>query len=110
MDCREWIIGYLEAILDSGTGKGEKPSVVNPTKYFVEEVITRSDETDLHWTWIKIVYMRNTEKRILRLMNMIWRIWYLTRKRKQVFDSIIAWLMCDFSVCFILGLLFEYVF
>ncbi|KAA8548384.1 hypothetical protein F0562_000068 [Nyssa sinensis] len=59
----EWINGYLEAILDSGASAiEEKPTPVNlserghfnPTKYFVEEVVTGVDETDLHRTWIKL--------------------------------------------------------
>lgn len=91
----EWINGYLEAILDSGAAAIEvesKPSVVNlrdrghfnPTKYFVEEVVSGVDETDLHRTWIKVVATRNTLERSSRLENMCWRIWHLTRKKKQV--------------------------
>lgn len=92
----EWINGYLEAILDSGgTGAIEehKPAPplnlgerghFNPTKYFVEEVVTGVDETDLHRTWIKVVATRNTRERSSRLENMCWRIWHLTRKKKQV--------------------------
>lgn len=91
----EWINGYLEAILDTGGaggGKDEKASTVNmrgrgnfnPTKYFVEEVVTGVDETDLHRTWIKVVATRNTKERSSRLENMCWRIWHLTRKKKQL--------------------------
>jgi sucrose-phosphate synthase len=93
----EWINGYLEAILDSGGGAGaieeHKPAPsmnlrdtgdFNPTKYFVEEVVTGVDETDLHRTWIKVVATRNTRERSSRLENMCWRIWHLTRKKKQV--------------------------
>lgn len=90
----EWINGYLEAILDSGApAKDEqKPMPVtprdtghfNPTKYFVEEVVTGVDESDLHRTWIKVVATRNTRERSSRLENMCWRIWHLTRKKKQV--------------------------
>ncbi|KAG6428161.1 hypothetical protein SASPL_112410 [Salvia splendens] len=81
----EWINGYLEAILDSGA----KPSLrekhtFNPTKYFVEEVVTGVDETDLHRTWIKVVATRNTRDRSSRLENMCWRIWHLARKKKQL--------------------------
>ncbi|KAK1282267.1 Sucrose-phosphate synthase [Acorus calamus] len=71
----EWINGYLEAILDVGAtvpeeqrsshpsprergggggGGGGLPTHFNPTRYFVEEVVTGVDETDLHRTWIKI--------------------------------------------------------
>lgn len=105
----EWINGYLEAILDSGAGAIEEhkpaPPVnlsdrghFNPTKYFVEEVVTGVDETDLHRTWIKVVATRNTRERSSRLENMCWRIWHLTRKKKQV----TAVYMCN-SVCVKLG-------
>ncbi|WCJ33170.1 Sucrose-phosphate synthase [Euphorbia peplus] len=91
----EWINGYLEAILDSGAGaiEEQKPTPplnlndrghFNPTKYFVEEVVTGVDETDLHRTWIKVVATRNTRERSSRLENMCWRIWHLTRKKKQL--------------------------
>ncbi|KAG8369632.1 hypothetical protein BUALT_Bualt14G0033800 [Buddleja alternifolia] len=100
----EWINGYLEAILDSGASAIEEnkppPSPVassvaaavsvrervhfNPTKYFVEEVVTGVDESDLHRTWIKVVATRNTRERSSRLENMCWRIWHLARKKKQL--------------------------
>ncbi|XP_073145578.1 probable sucrose-phosphate synthase 2 [Henckelia pumila] len=91
----EWINGYLEAILDSGASAIEenKPpapvnlrerSDFNPTKYFVEEVVTGVDETDLHRAWIKVVATRNTRERSSRLENMCWRIWHLARKKKQL--------------------------
>lgn len=90
----EWINGYLEAILDSGASAIEEQKPVpenlrdrghfNPTKYFVEEVVTGVDESDLYRTWIKVVATRNTRERGSRLENMCWRIWHLTRKKKQV--------------------------
>ncbi|KAJ0035597.1 hypothetical protein Pint_25467 [Pistacia integerrima] len=93
----EWINGYLEAILDTGSGataiEEQKPVSLNlretghnfnPTKYFVEEVVTGVDETDLHRTWLKVVATRNTRERSSRLENMCWRIWHLTRKKKQL--------------------------
>ncbi|XAR48833.1 Sucrose-phosphate synthase [Bertholletia excelsa] len=90
----EWINGYLEAILDSGAGAIEEQraaqvnlrerGLFNPTKYFVEEVVTGVDETDLYRTWIKVVATRNTRERSSRLENMCWRIWHLTRKKKQL--------------------------
>ncbi|RVW76088.1 putative sucrose-phosphate synthase 3 [Vitis vinifera] len=89
----EWINGYLEAILVSGASAIEDSKATpialregghfNPTKYFVEEVVTGVDETDLHRTWIKVVATRNTRERSSRLENMCWRIWHLARKKKQ---------------------------
>nr|O04933.1 RecName: Full=Probable sucrose-phosphate synthase 2; AltName: Full=UDP-glucose-fructose-phosphate glucosyltransferase 2 [Craterostigma plantagineum]CAA72491.1 sucrose-phosphate synthase [Craterostigma plantagineum] len=96
----EWINGYLEAILDTGasaidenSGGGKTAAAqkgrhhdhhFNPTKYFVEEVVSGVDESDLHRTWIKVVATRNTRERSSRLENMCWRIWHLTRKKKQL--------------------------
>uniref|UniRef100_A0A0D6QTB7 Sucrose-phosphate synthase n=1 Tax=Araucaria cunninghamii TaxID=56994 RepID=A0A0D6QTB7_ARACU len=89
----EWINGYLEAILDSRTTLSEetRPALslrergnFNPTKYFVEEVVTGFDESDLHRTWLKVVAMRNTMERNNRLENMCWRIWHLARRKKQI--------------------------
>ncbi|CAL4972450.1 unnamed protein product [Urochloa decumbens] len=56
----------------------------NPTHYFVEEVVKGVDESDLHRTWIKVVATRNARERSTRLENMCWRIWHLTRKKKQL--------------------------
>ncbi|KAI3798149.1 hypothetical protein L1987_33418 [Smallanthus sonchifolius] len=91
MAVNEWINGYLEAILDSKSSNIEENKVdlreqghFNPTKYFVEEVVTGVDETDLHRTWIKVVATRNTRERSSRLENMCWRIWHLARKKKQL--------------------------
>ena len=102
----EWINGYLEAILDSGASAidDSKATAValreeghfNPTKYFVEEVVTGVDETDLHRTWIKVVATRNTRERSSRLENMCWRIWHLARMKKQV----IVFSDCFFSPFF----------
>ncbi|KAF9606176.1 hypothetical protein IFM89_023631 [Coptis chinensis] len=85
----EWINGYLEAIIDTGTTvtedlKPTPPVGFNPTKYFVEEVVSGVDETDLHRTWIKVVATRNTRERTSRLENICWRIWHLARKKKQL--------------------------
>lgn len=90
----DWINGYLEAILDAGAGFTEaetRPALTvadgggfNPTKYFVEEVVTGFDESDLHRTWIKVVAMRNSLERNNRLENMCWRIWHLARRQKQI--------------------------
>lgn len=92
----EWINGYLEAILDSGASaitdeqRVSSPVSVtdtghfNPTRYFVEEVVTGVDETDLHRTWIKVVATRNSRERSSRLENMCWRIWHVARKKKQL--------------------------
>ncbi|CAI8586785.1 unnamed protein product [Vicia faba] len=94
----EWINGYLEAILSTGGGASstveeqqrvaaaarESGDQFNPTKYFVEEVVSAVDESDLHRTWLKVVATRNTRERSSRLENMCWRIWHLARKKKQV--------------------------
>ncbi|KAK1269027.1 putative sucrose-phosphate synthase 1 [Acorus gramineus] len=88
----DWISSYLEAILDVGPGiDGAKSSLLlrergrfNPTRYFVEEVITGFDETDLHKTWVRAAAMRSPQERNTRLENMCWRIWNLARKKKQI--------------------------
>lgn len=80
----EWINGYLEAILDAGAASKPKPHQstsssfnsfslsspdavelasgevspaprFSPTRYFVEEVVSRFDDADLHKTWIKVL-------------------------------------------------------
>lgn len=67
----DWINSYLEAILDVGPGideaklaKSAKPSSslllrerghFSPTRYFVEEVITGFDESDLYRSWVKVI-------------------------------------------------------
>lgn len=75
----EWINGYLEAILDAGpkqplrlrdrnfsfsslkqlvvrsaSSGGGGVERYSPTKYFVEEVVSRFDDADLHKTWTKV--------------------------------------------------------
>ena len=58
----DWINSYLEAILDSGPGiEASKSSLLlrergrfSPTRYFVEEVITGFDETDLYKSWVRV--------------------------------------------------------
>lgn len=60
----DWVNGYLEAILDVGPGLDDAKSSsslllrergrFSPTRYFVEEVITRYDETDLHRSWVRV--------------------------------------------------------
>ncbi|CAO2152462.1 unnamed protein product [Urochloa humidicola] len=103
----EWINGYLEAILDAGVklrgGQGsggagalaltprllQSPALADaaaysPTRYFVEEVVSRFDESGLHKTWTKVVAMRSSQERNNRLENLCWRIWHVARKKKQV--------------------------
>ncbi|EEF46936.1 sucrose phosphate syntase, putative [Ricinus communis] len=88
----DWINSYLEAILDVDPGIDEAKSSLllrergrfSPTRYFVEEVITGFDETDLHRSWIRAAAMRSTQERNTRLENMCWRIWNLARKKKQL--------------------------
>ncbi|KAL8488407.1 hypothetical protein ACS0TY_024615 [Phlomoides rotata] len=88
----DWINSYLEAILDVGPGLGEAKSSLllrergrfSPTRYFVEEVITGFDETDLHRSWIRAQATRSPQERNTRLENMCWRIWNLARQKKQL--------------------------
>ncbi|VAI93285.1 unnamed protein product [Triticum turgidum subsp. durum] len=101
-----WINSYLDAILDAGKGAGsgsgggggggggDRPSLLlrerghfSPARYFVEEVITGYDETDLYKTWSRANAMRSPQERNTRLENMTWRIWNLARKKKEVEDA-----------------------
>lgn len=58
----EWINSYLEAILDVGPPINDPKSSLllrergrfSPARYFVEEVITGFDETDLHRSWVRV--------------------------------------------------------
>ncbi|KAL0451853.1 UNVERIFIED_CONTAM: putative sucrose-phosphate synthase 1 [Sesamum latifolium] len=87
----DWINSYLEAILDVGPGIDEVKSSLllrergrfSPTRYFVEEVITGFDETDLHRSWVRAQATRSPQERNTRLENMCWRIWNLARQKKQ---------------------------
>ncbi|XP_008648203.1 probable sucrose-phosphate synthase 3 isoform X2 [Zea mays] len=98
-----WINSYLDAILDAGKGAGpargrggggggggDRPSLLlrerghfSPARYFVEEVITGYDETDLYKTWLRANAMRSPQEKNTRLENMTWRIWNLARKKKE---------------------------
>ncbi|KAK9098617.1 hypothetical protein Syun_025662 [Stephania yunnanensis] len=88
----DWINSYLEAILDVGPGIEQAKSSLllrergrfSPTRYFVEEVITGFDETDLHRSWVRAAATRSPQERNTRLENMCWRIWNLARKKKQI--------------------------
>lgn len=88
----DWINSYLEAILDVGPGLDDAKSSLllrergrfSPTRYFVEEVITGFDETDLHRSWVKAQATRTPQERNTRLENMCWRIWNLARQKKQL--------------------------
>ncbi|KAF8407163.1 hypothetical protein HHK36_006289 [Tetracentron sinense] len=88
----DWINSYLEAILDVGPGLNDaKTSLLlrergrfSPTRYFVEEVITGFDETDLHRSWVRAAATRSPQERNTRLENMCWRIWNLARKKKEI--------------------------
>ncbi|KAG2718853.1 hypothetical protein I3843_03G232000 [Carya illinoinensis] len=87
----DWINSYLEAILDVGPGLDDVKSSLllrerghfSPTRYFVEEVITGYDETDLHRSWVRAAATRSPQERNTRLENMSWRIWNLARQKKQ---------------------------
>lgn len=58
----DWVNSYLEAILDVDQGFSDaKLSLLlrergrfSPTHYFVEQVITGFDETDLHRSWVRV--------------------------------------------------------
>lgn len=60
----DWINSYLEAILDSGPAIDDVKSSLllrergrfSPTRYFVDNVITNFDETDLHRSWLRVSY------------------------------------------------------
>lgn len=88
----DWINSYLEAILDAGPAiDASKSSLLlrergrfSPTRYFVEEVITGFDETDLYKSWLRAAATRSPQERNTRLENMCWRIWNLARKKKQI--------------------------
>ncbi|KAL3840750.1 hypothetical protein ACJIZ3_025341 [Penstemon smallii] len=88
----DWINSYLEAILDVGPGIDEAKSSLllrergrfSPTRYFVEEVITGFDETDLHRSWARAQATRSPQERNTRLENMCWRIWNLARQKKKL--------------------------
>ncbi|KAL0372250.1 UNVERIFIED_CONTAM: putative sucrose-phosphate synthase [Sesamum calycinum] len=88
----DWINSYLEAILDVDTGIDDHRSSLllrergrfSPAQYFVEEVITGFNETDLHRSWVRASSIRNSEERNTRLENMCWRIWTLARRKKQI--------------------------
>nr|GEV55390.1 probable sucrose-phosphate synthase 1 [Tanacetum cinerariifolium] len=89
----DWINSYLEAILDVGPGLEDKDNSslmlrergkFSPTRYFVEEVITKFDETDLRRSWAMASSIRDSQERNTRLENMCWRIWNLARRKKQL--------------------------
>lgn len=88
----DWINSYLEAILDVGQGVDDKKASLllrergrfSPTRYFVEQVITGFDETDLYRSWVRAAATRSPQERNTRLENMCWRIWNLARQKKQL--------------------------
>ncbi|KAL3497335.1 hypothetical protein ACH5RR_040067 [Cinchona calisaya] len=91
----DWINSYLNAILDVDPGihdsSKQQPSLLlrergrfSPARYFVEEVITSFDETDLHRSWARASSIRDSQERNTRLENMSWRIWNLARKKKKI--------------------------
>ena len=64
MAANEWINGYLEAILaDGAQDLDESPPIppllkkgdFSPAKYFVDEVVTATDEASLHRTWLMVM-------------------------------------------------------
>lgn len=89
----DWINSYLEAILDVDSGgiHEAKSSLLlrergrfSPARYFVEEVISGFDETDLIRSWACASSIHDSQERNTRLENMSWRIWNLARKKKQI--------------------------
>ncbi|GAB4832793.1 putative protein serine/threonine kinase [Ancistrocladus abbreviatus] len=88
----DWINSYLEAILDVGPGLDDVKSSLllrergrfSPTRYFVEEVVSGFDESDLHRSWVRAQATRSPQERNTRLENMCWRIWNLARLKKQL--------------------------
>ncbi|XP_028778238.1 probable sucrose-phosphate synthase [Neltuma alba] len=88
----DWINSYLEAILDVGPGLDDAKSSLllrergrfSPTRYFVAEVISGFDETDLYRSWVRASATRSPQERNTRLENMCWRIWNLARQKKQL--------------------------
>ncbi|CAI5499798.1 unnamed protein product [Closterium sp. Naga37s-1] len=89
----EWLSGYLDAILERGgapmdTDKKERLDLSEikgqsgtAVRYFVNEIKDSSEE-ELHRTWMKATAM-NDEKGS-RMENFTWRIWHLSRKKKQL--------------------------
>ncbi|KAL0672536.1 hypothetical protein Bca4012_000516 [Brassica carinata] len=88
----DWVNSYLEAILAAEPGIGDSKSSLllrerghfSPSRYFVEEVITGFDETDLHRSWVQAAATRSPQERNTRLENLCWRIWNLARQKKKV--------------------------
>lgn len=88
----DWVNSYLEAILAAEPGIGDSKSSLllrerghfSPSRYFVEEVITGFDETDLHRSWVQAAATRSPQERNTRLENLCWRIWNLSRQKKKV--------------------------
>lgn len=87
----EWINGYLEAILAGGVKEDETPlppvretGDFSPARYFVDEVVTGSDESALYRTWMRATATRIVQERSGRMENLCWRIWHLYRRKKKM--------------------------
>lgn len=85
MASNDWINSYLEAILDVGPGLVDdaKSSLLlrerghfSPTRYFVEEVITGFDETDLHRSWVR-VSLTLTLSLCINSLSIIFSVWLI---------------------------------
>ncbi|KAM7263612.1 hypothetical protein ACFE04_001295 [Oxalis oulophora] len=97
----DWLNSYLEAILDVGPTRlddvkssssssssslllSDQGGRFSPSRYFIEQVITGFDETDIYRSWVKASSTRSPMKeRNTRLENVCWRIWNLARQKKQ---------------------------
>ncbi|XP_024536141.1 probable sucrose-phosphate synthase 3 [Selaginella moellendorffii] len=102
MEGNEWIDGYLNAFLEIGSdvhrncapssrsspknrvGAEETRQVWRVSRYFVEEVVSKFEERDIHQSWAKATVRRNDKIQSVRLENLCWRIWFERRKWKRI--------------------------
>ena len=100
----DWVNSYLEAILDVGPNLDDAKSSLllrergrfSPTRYFVAEVITGYDETDLHRSWVRVRFAFSFLVFVLSLSSF--------RLKKKIYISIVdrqihEWLYVCVCVC-----------